>query len=129
MIVAFNYLHFYTRRSFTFCRLIVFVIACGISSFVYYSVFEICRLRRFILVILSLLLFLCIASVMCWLRTCFVLPVLHASGDDASIGTGRFVATQAYPGWPLSCGRVAVLDCVPAPAGPVQNGVSGAAAV
>jgi hypothetical protein len=39
------------------------------------------------------------------------------------------VATQAYPGWPLSRGRVAVLDCVPAPAGPVQNGVSGAAAV
>jgi hypothetical protein len=49
-------------------------------------------------------------------------------GPSARMDTA-IVATQAYPGWPLSRGRVAVLDCVPAPAGPVQNGVSGAAAV
>jgi hypothetical protein len=30
---------------------------------------------------------------------------------------GDNVATQAYPGWPLSCGRVAVLDCVHAGSG------------
>jgi hypothetical protein len=61
-------------------------------------------------------------------------PVIHSVlildpfENEDEIGR-RIVATQAYPGWPLSCGRVAVLDCVPAPAGPVQNGVSGAAAV
>jgi uncharacterized membrane protein YraQ (UPF0718 family) len=68
-------------------------------------------------------------------RVCNVLASYVFRSASASrirgrcVGTGRFVATQAYPGGPLSRGRVAVLDCVPAPAGPVQNGVSGAAAV
>jgi hypothetical protein len=68
-------------------------------------------------------------------RVCYVLTLYVFRSACSSrirgrcVRTGRFVATRAYPGWPLSRGRVAVLDCVPAPAGPVQNGVLGAAAV
>jgi hypothetical protein len=65
MIVAFNYLHFYARRSFTFCPLVVFVIACGISFFIYYSMFEICRLRRFTLSYFVTSSFFCVSRLLC----------------------------------------------------------------